>query len=292
MRNCGAIAVLSLSILIAVGIPDVGCAQETGYATSVRTPEPSRPRAIRTVRIVPDASVPRQPPTPKSEATTAPTATIARAPSPPLPTNTIRTVTIRPDGTVQPKSDAPPLLDMPKSVLAQTTRAVLYEENARGQTKSTITGTAAWRTERDAQSNDLFVRADVEFPERRIVVTWVLRRNSDTWMPASHLIDMFFRLPSDFPNGSVSNVPGFLMKTTELTSGAPLAGTAMKMSQVSFRIGLSREQQVKNLQLLADNSWMEIPIHYGDGTRAIVAIDKGVSGERVINQVVASWRRQ
>ena len=61
-------------------------------------------------------------------------------------------------------------------------------------------GLVSWRTETvsPAPSSDTAVRADVKIPERRITMTWLLRRNIDHVLPASYTIEMTFDLPADF----------------------------------------------------------------------------------------------
>jgi hypothetical protein len=172
---------------------------------------------------------------------------------------------------------------------AGATRAVLYEEDASTHGRQTD-GSTVWRTERDTKTNDLVVRADIEIPDRRMRTTLRLLRNSDASLPASHLIEVSFHLPPDFPNGSIGNVPGLLMKTSAQTRGVPLAGLAVRMGNAAFLVGLSQEGQARNVQLLTERAWMDIPIVYGDGKRAILAIEKGASGERAFNDAMASWR--
>ena len=51
-------------------------------------------------------------------------------------------------------------------------------------------GSAIWRTETVSPgpglAPELAIRADVEIPERRLRMTWSLRRNTDKALPASH----------------------------------------------------------------------------------------------------------
>ena len=61
-------------------------------------------------------------------------------------------------------------------------------------------------------------------------MTWSLRRNTDPALPASHTIEIMFKLPTDFAGGGISNVPGMLMKQAEQTRGVPLAGMAVKVT--------------------------------------------------------------
>jgi hypothetical protein len=61
-------------------------------------------------------------------------------------------------------------------------------------------------SQRPGLTPELAVRADVEIPERRMTVTWSLRRNTDKGLPASHTIEFTFNLPADFPGGGIANV--------------------------------------------------------------------------------------
>ena len=89
-------------------------------------------------------------------------------------------------------------------------------------------GSAIWRTETVSPgpglAPELAVRADIEIPDRRMTVTWSLRRNTDKALPASHVIEIKFKIPADFPGGGIANVPGVLMKDTEQARGTPLFG--------------------------------------------------------------------
>jgi hypothetical protein len=95
-------------------------------------------------------------------------------------------------------------------------------------------GSAIWRTEMvtlaSGEPAELAIRADIEVPERKLAVTWSLRRNTDTSLPATHLVEINFKLTADFPSGGISNVPGMLMKQGQQTRGVPLAGLAVKVT--------------------------------------------------------------
>ena len=181
----------------------------------------------------------------------------------------------------------------PAAPVAQ--RVVLYEEDANDTAGQRFVGSAIWRTETvtpaPGLSPEIAVRADVEIPERRIAVTWSLRRNTDQALPASHTIEIMFTIPADFPHGGISNVPGLLMKQAEQTRGVPLSGLAVKVTTGFFLIGLSAVDSdvQRNMQLLKERSWFDIPIVYADGKRAILAIEKGTPGERAFNTAFSTW---
>jgi hypothetical protein len=176
-------------------------------------------------------------------------------------------------------------------------RVVLYEEEPSDPQGRRFIGSAIWRTENvssgPGQPADLAVRADVEIPERRMTMSLTIRRNTDQTLPASHTIEIMFNLPADFPGGGISNVPGILMKQAEQTRGTPLAGLAVKVTNGFFLIGLSAVESdlQRNIQLLKERSWFDIPIVYTNNRRAILAIEKGTPGERAFAEAFASWKQ-
>src|SRR5262245_22583450 len=176
-------------------------------------------------------------------------------------------------------------------------RVVLYEEDPNDPQGKRFVGSAIWRTESvspgPGQPAELAVRADVEIPERRIAMTWSLRRNSDPNLPASHTVEIMFRLPQDFTSGGVLNVPGILMKQAEQSRGTPLQGLAVKVTTGFFLIGLSATDadRERNVQLLKDRAWFDIPVVYNNNRRAILALEKGTPGERAFADAFQAWRQ-
>ena len=126
-----------------------------------------------------------------------------------------------------------------------------------------------------------------------MTVVLTLRRNTDKDLPASHTVEIVFTLPADFPHGSIANIPGVLMKQGESTRGIPLAGLAVKVTTNFFLIGLSSidSDMQRNIQLLKERPWFDIPIVYGDGQRALIAIEKGTPGDRAFAEAFAAWGR-
>ncbi len=177
-------------------------------------------------------------------------------------------------------------------------RVVLYEEDSGDPAGKRYVGSAIWRTETVSPgpglAPELAVRADVEIPDRRMTVTWSMRRNTDQALPASHTIEIMFNLPADFPGGGISNVPGILMKQSEQARGTPLAGLAVKVTNGFFLIGLSAVDTdlQRNIQLLKDRPWFDIPIVYTNGGRAILAMEKGPPGDRAFAEAFAAWDKK
>jgi hypothetical protein len=196
---------------------------------------------------------------------------------------------------IEPGSQSTPLTPQAAAAVAQ--KVVLYEEDPADPNGRRFVGSAIWRTETvtpgPGQQPELAIRADVEVPERKLAMTWSLRRNTDKGLPASHTVEIMFRLPTDFPSGGISNVPGILMKQAEQTRGVPLAGLAVKVTNGFFLIGLSSvdSDKERNVALLKERAWLDIPVVYNNNRRAILALEKGTPGERVFAEAFKVWKQ-
>jgi hypothetical protein len=202
-----------------------------------------------------------------------------------------------------PKKEAP--ADRPKfndrvgqsqTIAPVAQRVVLYDEDPAEPQGKQYVGQVVWRTENVAGANgttDVAIRADIDIPDRKFKAALTIRRNNDTSLPASHTVEMTFQLPQDFAGGGVSNVPGVLMKSNEQTRGTPLAGLAVKVTDNFFLIGLSNvdADRGRNLQLLKERSWFDIPLVYANQRRAIVALEKGSPGERAFADAFNTWQQ-
>ncbi|HKA77494.1 MAG TPA: hypothetical protein VKD19_10340 [Pseudolabrys sp.] len=188
---------------------------------------------------------------------------------------------------------APNTANAPSAAVAQ--KVVLYDEDPNDPQGKRYVGSALWRTETVSPgpglAPELAVRADIEIPERKLRMTWSLRRNTDKALPASHTIEILFTLPADFPEGGIGNVPGVLMKQNEQARGVPLAGLAVKVTNGYFLIGLSAVDVdlQRNIQLLKERDWFDIPVVYTSGKRAILAMEKGTPGTRAFEEAFRAW---
>jgi hypothetical protein len=200
---------------------------------------------------------------------------------------------------IEPGSPQAPATPAPGTQVAAPAaqKVVLYEEDPADPNGKRFVGSAIWRTETvtpgPGQPPELAIRADVEVPERKLAMTWSLRRNTDKGLPATHTVEIMFKVPPDFPSGGISNVPGILMKQAEQTRGTPLAGLAVKVTPGFYLIGLSNADADKdrNLQLLKERSWFDIPVVYNNNRRAILALEKGTPGERVFADAFKAWKQ-
>jgi hypothetical protein len=223
----------------------------------------------------------------------APAVDTAHDTPPPAATRPKITDRIEPSSPQSPAAPGPAT----QAAVPAAQKVVLYEEDPADPNGKRFVGSAIWRTETvtpgPGQPPELAIRADVEVPERKLAMTWSLRRNTDKGLPATHTVEIMFKLPADFPSGGISNVPGILMKQAEQTRGTPLAGLAVKVTPGFYLIGLSNADADKdrNLQLLKERAWFDIPVVYNNNRRAILALEKGTPGERVFADAFKAWKQ-
>ncbi|ERF80437.1 MAG: purine-binding chemotaxis protein CheW [Bradyrhizobium sp. DFCI-1] len=172
-------------------------------------------------------------------------------------------------------------------------RAALYEESSTDPTGQRLVGSAVWRVDpakSDTQAGDVTVRAIAEFPGKfRLCIS--LGRNSDPTLPANYLFRLTFVPSPGFSGRAIIHLPGMLMKSGEQARGTPLQALAAKVVDNIFLVALSNvdAQRNANTLLLKERSWFDIPVIYADQRRAIIAIEKGMSGQKAIDAAIAAW---
>jgi hypothetical protein len=206
--------------------------------------------------------------------------------------------------SVQPKNVSTTRIDPPAasegpslaSIIAPVSqRAVLYEEDPADPKGKRYAGGVTWRTENIAAASgmppELVVKADLNVADAKTAVSMTFRRNTDRAMPASHVVEIKFDRPRDTAAGEISKLRGLLMKQEGKVHGAPLEGEAAKVTPGYFMIALASgaQQLQRNLKLLKDYPGFEVVVDYSNGSKAILLIDKGASGEQAFKEAFAAW---
>jgi hypothetical protein len=190
---------------------------------------------------------------------------------------------------------APAPAPTPGLTVAQ--RAVVYIEPADpSQPPRPVQGRVTWRVESGAATQgrriETVLRADVDIAEIGLQLLFTIRRNEDAAFPASHIVGMRFSRTSDDGNGAVreAGVPQF--KTEENERGAPLAGITSALGENLFVTALSRVEVElnRNLDVMRTRNWIDIPIRFASGRRAIIAFEKGVSGDQRMAEALRAWQ--
>lgn len=196
-----------------------------------------------------------------------------------------------PEEIVPERVSPEPPAALPDDEVGVAQRAMLYEEdpaNPTGEPRAAA-GSAVWRLDTD-DPDDPGIVAQVRVPDMSITMTMTIRRNLDPDLPASHTIELDFVNTGDEDRNVLdAGLPH--LKEDEVVRGAPLAGLTVPISDNFFLIGLSnlRADQQRNRNLLINRNWIELPMRFAGGQRAVIAFDKGMSGQQVIEQAFAAW---
>lgn len=195
--------------------------------------------------------------------------------------------------TTAPTASRPAPAPVPQTAPPGAQKAILYEEDTSDPNGKSYTGWVTWRTEPSTGANagDNAVIGQVTLPGRPLTMTLMIQRNADRSLPASHIVEVKFDVPPNSPTQGILDVVGIMMKPNEEVSGQQLAGTRVKVSKDFFLMGLSAiELDVQhNMQALKDRPWLGIPFVYNNNNRAVLSIEKGEAGGKIIAGEIARW---
>ena len=171
------------------------------------------------------------------------------------------------------------------SLVAQ--RAIYYFQGTEGQPGRAAEGNVTWT--QITRDNAPAVQATLRLNDQEVVTTVTVYKNSDANLPASHLVEVQFQ--GALGPSPVQRVPALVLKQTEQARGQPLTGAAVPVTADLFWIALADDpdQAARNLRLLREGSWFDIPILFNDGTRALLTFEKGIPGDRIFETVLAAW---
>jgi hypothetical protein len=182
----------------------------------------------------------------------------------------------------------------PQVAAGPAQRAVLYEENPATATGHTFSGRAVWRHQvgsGPASAAQAVLSVDAEIPEKRLLMRMSIRRPPDGGEVISHIIEFRFLNSDGSASDMVENVRGVLMKNDELSPGIELVGKVARVQRGVFLMGLSgaNADLGRNLKLLRERPWLDVPILMKDKTRGILAVEKGSAGQASVESALTSW---
>ena len=179
----------------------------------------------------------------------------------------------------------------------QYQRAFLYVEPlASGSGDERHDGRTSWflikRQTETGLEQDTALFAKLEFPDREMVVTVLLRPNRDGSTPASHWVKICFELSKDDEIKEVTEVPGLVLKKTEAARGDALSSASARVLENLFWIALSQDkvERERNEKLLRARDWIDIPFRFNNKGRAIITFEKGNVGGKLFDQVFREWK--
>ena len=182
----------------------------------------------------------------------------------------------------------PPVPAEPVLPVAQRA-AILVEAPDDPQKVKTFTGATLWRVEGSGAASVLV--ADINLAEAGLTANMRMARNADPKLPASHTIEIRFSAGPNSELSSITTIDTPQMRVEDSPTGAPLAGAPVPIMPNYFLVGLSNNDKMsaRNMELLRDRSWIDIPMALASGRIAKLTFEKGPSGERAIAQAIQAW---
>ncbi|OLP44193.1 hypothetical protein [Rhizobium oryziradicis] len=180
------------------------------------------------------------------------------------------------------------------TVPANGQKAYLYEERLGETTPATMQGYVVWEEKNETDDNGKpqpVIQGQLSIPEQGLTALITFKRNTDPSLPASHLAEIVFSVPKTFPGGGIDSVQRVAMKQTEQDRGDPIVAVPAKIIDDSFMIAFNDFPEVvaRNISLLRDREWIDIPVTYRNGRRALITLDKGSVGKKVFDDVIKEW---
>lgn len=197
-----------------------------------------------------------------------------------------------PAGAAPPAPPAAPA----EAALPVGQKAIFYEERTSTAQGSAEPGNIVWSLVQESPGGDLppepAIRAEATIPGKDIQLRMTIRRNTDQTLPASHIIEMIFLTPDGFEGGGVDNILRVAMKSSEQDAGSPLIGIPAKIADGFFLVALNdtKADEDANMTLLRGQDWIDVPVVYKTGRRALLTMEKGIPGEKVFDEAIKAWQ--
>jgi hypothetical protein len=170
----------------------------------------------------------------------------------------------------------------------------LYEERLGQSSPTAIEGSVTWSLQQEKGPDgrpEPSVQGNISVPERGLTAMITFKRNSDPSLPASHLVELVFSVPPNFEGGSIDSVQRIAMKNTEQDRGDPLVAVPAKITDDFHMVALNDfpDARKTNLDLLRNRDWIDIPVTYRNGRRALLTMEKGQTGTDAFNKAITAW---
>lgn len=175
-------------------------------------------------------------------------------------------------------------------------KAIYYEERTSSSEGSAESGSIVWSLVQESPGGDAppepAIRAEATIPGKNLQLRMTIRRNADQTLPASHIVEMIFLTPDGFDGGGIDNVLRIAMKGTEQEAGSPLIGIPAKIADGFFLVALNdtKADENANMTLLRNQDWIDIPVVYKSGRRALLTMEKGIPGDKVFDEALKAWQ--
>ena len=259
---------------------------ETDQGPAGGTPGVGEGTSVAALTVQPPGTTPE---TPSAPATVPPGADAAAPETPAAPgTPPAETAQAQPAAPAEPQGEQPAAVPVGQ-------RAIFYEERTSASGGSAESGSTVWSLVQESPGGDRppepAIRADARIPGKDVQLRMTIRRNGDPTLPASHIVELIFLTPDNFEGGVIDNLLRMTMKETEEATGNPVLGVPAKIGDGFFLIALSdgKAESDANMQLFRRMKWIDIPIVYRSGRRALMTLERGLPGDKIFEDALRAW---
>ncbi len=186
---------------------------------------------------------------------------------------------------------ASPSLAPPQNAVPVTQRAaMLVQDKDEPQGIKTFVGSVAW-TLLTPDGGSPVLRAQVTLPEANYAMTVDFAKNTDSQISASHIIDIRLIPNANSALGDVGVVSVPEMRGDGQPQGTALAGISARKANNDYIIGLTSGDTTvqRNLDLLREQAWVDVPFQFASGKLAKITFEKGVPGDQLMRQALTVW---
>ena len=164
------------------------------------------------------------------------------------------------------------------------------------QNVETHIGSVVWRIEESRRPNangSPALRADVDIAAVGLRLVFLIEKNNDPTLRASHMLTFRFLPQEGSPLPGIAEMGSPQMRNESAPAVEPLAGAQAKITDNIYIVALSSDPTfaARNLETLRSRGWFDFPIRLNDGRIAKITIEKGAPGERLLAQAIDQWQR-
>ena len=173
-------------------------------------------------------------------------------------------------------------------------KAILFEQPRASAPAGALVNEAdasvAWQAVTGTADGTVIV-AQLDVPETGQRLTLLFRKNHDTSLPASHIIEVDVAPQRTFPDKAITDVGGLVAKDAPNEAGTPLSAATARIADGVFWIGLSTtvDEIDRNVRFLTESQFFDLLLTYASGQQVTLTFEKGRTGRAIFERVLPTW---
>ncbi len=154
-------------------------------------------------------------------------------------------------------------------------------------------GTVLWRVESivagASESVVSAIRGEAEFPDAKLRLSVVLKKNLDAGVAASHILNVSFDVAAGSEISGVVGIDAIQLRPATTAAGEKLTATTVRMGKNTFLVSLMLSER-HHIAALRNLSVIDLIVQFANGRAATISMEKGLNGEQIFAAIDA-WTR-